>query len=88
MHLDDIAEWLRVLECQHIILIHVSRRTDMQYARKRISEISGTKNAGKVLFLMDYKGNKERYEAQLAAAEAKEGKKPTPQPAAAEAEEE
>jgi ribonuclease Z len=88
MHLDDIAEWLRVLECQHIVLIHVSRRTDMMYARRRIGEISGTKNAGKVLFLMDYKGNKERYEAQLLAAgeplPEKKGAKPAPQPAGAE----
>jgi ribonuclease Z len=72
MHIDDIAEWLRVLECQHIVLVHVSRRTDMQYARERIAKLSGQKNAEKVLFLMDYRANKERYEAQMAEAEAKE----------------
>ncbi len=68
MHLDDIAEWLRILECQYIILIHVSRRTDMNYARKRIAEVAGTKHVDRVLFLMDYKNNRARYEAQLTAA--------------------
>jgi ribonuclease Z len=68
MHLDDVAEWLRVLECQYMVLIHVSRRTDMQYARRRISEVAGPKMADKVLFLMDYKANRARYEAQMAAA--------------------
>lgn len=68
MHIDDIAEWLRVLECQHIVLVHVSRRTDMSFARKRIAEVAGPKHAEKVLFLMDYRGNKARYEAQMVAA--------------------
>lgn len=68
MHLDDIAEWLRILECNYLVLIHVSRRTDMSFARRRIAEVAGPKAADKVLFLMDYKGNKARYEAQLLAA--------------------
>jgi ribonuclease Z len=68
MHVDDIAEWLRVVECQYMVLVHISRRTDMMYARKRIAEVAGPKNAEKVLFLMDYKSNKARYEGQLTAA--------------------
>jgi ribonuclease Z len=68
MHIDDIAEWLRVVECQYLVLVHISRRTDMLYARKRIAEVAGPKNAEKVLFLMDYKTNKMRYESQLIAA--------------------
>jgi ribonuclease Z len=68
MHIDDIAEWLRVVECQYLVLVHISRRTDMMYARKRIAEVAGPKNAEKVLFLMDYRANKARYEGQLIAA--------------------
>lgn len=68
MHLDDVAEWLRILECQYIVLIHVSRRTDMQLARKRIGEVAGPKVVDKVLFLMDYKANRARYEDQMLAA--------------------
>lgn len=68
MHLDDVAEWLRILECQYIVLIHVSRRTDMNYARKRIAEVAGPKHVERVLFLMDYRTNRARYESQLIAA--------------------
>lgn len=67
MHVDDIGEWLRVLECQHLVLVHVSRRTDLQYARKRLHEVAG-KLAQKVHFLMDYRANRARYEQQLADA--------------------
>lgn len=81
MHIDDIAEWLRVLECEALILVHVSRRTDVAYAKKRIAEVSGEKLARKVHFLMDYKTNKARYEQQLMDAEAKEHRRPRPAPA-------
>jgi ribonuclease Z len=78
MHIDDLAEWLRVVESQYVVLVHISRRTDMSIARKRIAQVAGEKLAQKVLFLMDYKGNRERYEQQFAASEAKEGRKPDP----------
>ena len=72
MHIDDVAEWLRVLECEALVLVHVSRRTDLIYARRRIAEISGDKLAKKVLFLMDYKTNKARYEQQTLDAQQRE----------------
>jgi ribonuclease Z len=65
MHVDDICEWLRVLECRHLVLTHISRRTEMAYARKRILELAGPAAAERVLFLMDYKANRARYDAQL-----------------------
>ena len=64
MHLDDVAEWLRVLQCQAMVLIHVSRRTDMNFARRRIAEVAGDKFVNKVHFLMDHRTNKARYEQQ------------------------
>lgn len=66
MHAEAIAEWLRVLECQSLVLTHLSRRTNMGYARKRILDLAGPQLNRKVEFLMDYKFNKERYEKQLA----------------------
>lgn len=68
LHLDDVAEWLRVLECRHLVLVHVSRRTDMQYARGRLAQTVGEQLASKVLFLMDYRANRARYEQQLIEA--------------------
>lgn len=78
MHVDDLAEWLRVVESQYVVLVHISRRTDMSMARQRIAQISGPKMADRIHFLMDYKGNREKYERQVAEAEAKEGKRPAP----------
>lgn len=69
LHIDDIAEWLRVLECEHLVLVHVSRRTHLGDARKRIAEIAGPDRAGRVHLLMDHRANRERYDAQVAEAE-------------------
>jgi ribonuclease Z len=70
MHADDVAEWIRVLESQALVLIHVSRRTNLQYARKRLNEIVGADRAAKVHFLMDHRTNRERYDHQVRVAEA------------------
>lgn len=91
MHIDDVAEWLRVLECEAIILAHVSRRTELGYARERVAKIAGEKAASKVHLLMDYKSNKARYDQQVLEAETKEARRagskpppPAPQPVDAE----
>jgi ribonuclease Z len=66
MHAEAIAEWLRVLESQNLVLTHLSRRTNLGYARERLLKLAGPQLMKKVEFLMDYKYNKERYEKQLA----------------------
>lgn len=68
MHINDIAEWLRVVECKAMILTHISRRTHLGYARERLIEIIGQEKAKNVFLLMDGKFNRERYEQQEAAA--------------------
>ena len=68
MHINDIAEWLRVVECKAMILTHISRRTHLGYARERLIEIIGQEKAKDVFLLMDGKFNRERYEQQEAAA--------------------
>lgn len=70
MHVADVAEWLRVLECQALVLVHISRRTNLQFARKRLIESVGPEKAQKVLFLMDHRTNRERYDEQARVAEA------------------
>jgi ribonuclease Z len=66
MHAEAVAEWLRVLESQFLVLTHLSRRTNLQYARKRLQDLAGPTLSKKIEFLMDHKFNKERYEKQLA----------------------
>lgn len=70
LHVDDLAEWARVCECKQMVVIHVSRRTDLTYARKRVSQVAGDAIANKLLFLMDHRANRARYESQTAEAEA------------------
>lgn len=69
LHLDDIVEWLRVLECRTLVLTHLSRRTNMAFARKRLVELVGREKASRVEFLMDHRANKMRFDRQLAEAE-------------------
>ena len=68
LHADDIAEWLRVAECESMVLVHVSRRTHMGEARSQLAKVLGEENASRVLFLMDFRSNRERYEKQLVEA--------------------
>lgn len=68
MHLNDIAEWLRVLECKALILTHISRRTHLGYAREQLMKLVGPDKADRVFLLMDNRFNRDRYEKQEAAA--------------------
>lgn len=70
MHVGDIAEWLRVCECEHMVLVHVSRRTHLGQARLQLVEAVGEELAGKVHFLMDHRANKFRYDRQEQEAQA------------------
>ena len=64
LHINDIAEWLRVCECDHMVLTHVSRRTHLGQARKQLIQAAGQELADKVHFLMDHRTNRARYERQ------------------------
>lgn len=72
LHVNDIAEWLRVAECEAMVVTHVSRRTHLTYARKRLNEVLDAEMAERVFLLMDHRANKARYEVQAAEAEQRE----------------
>lgn len=72
MHVDDIGEWLKVSSCQAMVLTHVSRRTNLQFARDRLIEVCGRKDSNRVYFLMDFRTNRDRYERQAEEAERRE----------------
>lgn len=67
LHIDDIVRMLPVWKAEAIVLVHVSRRTTIHYARERIEKLAG-EHAGRIHLLMDHRTNRARYEAQLAAA--------------------
>lgn len=72
LHVEDVAEWLRVVECEALVLTHVSRRTNLAYAAKRLAELAGPELTQKVHFLMDHRTNKLRYDHQAEIAQARE----------------
>lgn len=83
MHLDDIVEWLRVLECQKLVLTHLSRRSNVIEARKLLRQKVKPELAEKVEFLMDFRTNNARYERQAYDAEVAEAQRtgaPIPPP--------
>lgn len=69
LHLQNIVEWLEMLECEHLVLVHVSRRSNINVARKALRDMVPREKADKVHFLMDYRTNRDRYDIQAAEAE-------------------
>lgn len=68
IHVDDIAEFIPHLEAEVVILTHISRRTNLGHARKELILRVGEEQAERVIFLMDHRENRKRYEQQLAQA--------------------
>jgi ribonuclease Z len=68
MHVDDIVEWLRVLECEALIITHVSRRTHLTYAREHLRKSLNDQQMRRVRLLMDHRTNRADYEALESAA--------------------
>jgi len=68
MHIDEIARLLPFWKADAVILIHLSRRTNMMGSKEHLAKLVGEEQARRVHFLMDYRANKERYERQCAEA--------------------
>jgi len=72
LHAEDIAEWLRVVECEAMVLTHVSRRTHLPEAAQALRALAGEELTKKVHFLMDHRANRQRYDIQAEAARVRE----------------
>jgi hypothetical protein len=55
-------------ENEHVVVIHISRRTNLTQVRDELFKKLGTALNRKIEILMDHKGNREKYERQLADA--------------------
>lgn len=64
LHVDDLAEWMRVVECQRVVLGHISRRTNLLFARQELAKKIPREKLEKIEILMDHRYNKARYERQ------------------------
>jgi ribonuclease Z len=68
MHVDDIVEWLGVLECEALVITHVSRRTHLTFARDQLRKSLDDQQMRRVRLLMDHRANRADYDALAAAA--------------------
>ena len=66
LHVEDIRNLIQTWKAPNIVVVHVSRRTNMSYARERLMEAAG-EHAERVHLLMDHRTNRQRYERQSAA---------------------
>lgn len=64
MHVRDLVEAMRFLECPKIVLGHISRRSHLVEVRKQLIQLIGRPKVDRIELLMDTRTNKERYERQ------------------------
>ena len=57
LHVRQFAEILPTLECEHVVILHVSRRTGVQRAKRTLRDLVGDDEMRRVHFLMDFKGS-------------------------------
>ena len=71
LHVAEFAAYLPRLNCRHVVVLHVSRRTGVNRA-KRLLEKHATSDAGlrRVHFLLDHGRSQERDEESEASASA------------------
>src|SRR5439155_11082607 len=70
MHINDIARLLHIWKAEAVVLIHLSRRTNMAVSREQLEKLVGEPQCERVHFLMDFRTNRQRYEGQVAAVTA------------------
>jgi ribonuclease Z len=75
LHLSDIVKLLPTLECQALVITHLSRRTHLGQAREQIDKAIPPEFREKVFLLMDNRTNRARYADQLEAARAQEAER-------------
>ncbi|MDA1007625.1 MAG: MBL fold metallo-hydrolase [Planctomycetota bacterium] len=62
IHINDLARLLPHWKAEHVVVVHVSRRTPIPFARECLAAIAGDRQ---IHLLMDGRTNRARYEQQL-----------------------
>jgi len=70
LHISDIVKLLPTLNCEAVVVTHLSRRTHLQSAREALDKAVPPEFRDKVFLLMDNRTNRARYEQQAAEAQA------------------
>lgn len=69
VHVDDLAEFSPKFEGEAVVITHITRRTNLSRARAELEDRFRPEDAARIFFLMDHRGNRERYERQLAVSD-------------------
>ena len=72
MHVEEFAKIWRRLSNEHVVILHVSRRTGVPRARRLLEKAVGEEGMSRVHFLMDLKGAKPAGDAAEAAGTVRE----------------
>ncbi len=64
LHVTDLIKLLGVWQADAVILVHLSRRTNLADARELLVSVIGEEQAERVHFLMDHRENRQRYVQQ------------------------
>jgi ribonuclease Z len=73
LHISDIARLLEIWKAEAVVLIHLSRRTNMATSREQLEKLVGRDGCERLHFLMDFRANRQRYERQLIEVGAEAG---------------
>lgn len=71
LHIEDFRDLMGSWTAQDVVLTHVSRRTSLGFAHKRIRELFDAGTQARFRLLMDHKENRRRYEHQAEEAESR-----------------
>ncbi|MEE9532792.1 MAG: hypothetical protein V3W06_00085, partial [Acidimicrobiia bacterium] len=64
LHVEDLAKLLEAWQAEAIVLVHLSRRTNLLAARQLLTSAIGNEQSARIHFLMDHRSNRQRYEQQ------------------------
>lgn len=56
LHVEELAEVLPTLQCRHVVLLHVSRRTGLRRARALLRKRLSADQLARIVLLMDFEG--------------------------------
>ena len=64
LHVEDLAKVLEAWQAEAVVLVHLSRRTNLVEARQLLASAVGEEQSARIHFLMDHRSNRQRYEQQ------------------------
>jgi ribonuclease Z len=68
LHISDLQEMMPRLNCQNIVITHLSRRTHIGQTRQQFDKIFSPSDRTRLHILMDGRTNRDRYQQQMDAA--------------------